>query len=65
MTFTSEANYDLGPASRYYVSESKPDSVGEWSLAGNQGFVRASLFDVTGALAASIAQGIFIRHPGP
>lgn len=31
VTFTSEANYDLGPASRFYVSEAKPDDVGEWS----------------------------------
>jgi acyl-CoA thioesterase-2 len=33
------------------------------SLAGNQGFVRASLFDRAGGLTASIAQGVFIRHP--
>lgn len=31
ITFTSEANYDLGPASRFYVSEKTPDDVGEWS----------------------------------
>ncbi|MGE7470205.1 right-handed parallel beta-helix repeat-containing protein [Bosea sp. NPDC003192] len=31
VTFTSEANYDLGPASRFYVSEKTPDDVGEWS----------------------------------
>lgn len=31
ITFTSEANYDLGPASRYFVSEKTPDDVGEWS----------------------------------
>jgi len=31
MTFTTEANYDLGAASRYYVSQDKPDAVGEWS----------------------------------
>ncbi|CAN7433319.1 right-handed parallel beta-helix repeat-containing protein [Bosea sp. LjRoot237] len=31
ITFTSEANYDLGPASRFYVSEGTPDDVGEWS----------------------------------
>jgi parallel beta-helix repeat protein len=31
ITFTSEANYDLGPASRFYVSEKMPDDVGEWS----------------------------------
>lgn len=32
MTFTSEANYDLGPASRFFVSEPVPDGVGEWSF---------------------------------
>ncbi|SFI04085.1 parallel beta-helix repeat (two copies) [Bosea sp. OK403] len=32
MTFTTAANYDLGPASRFYVSEKTPDSVGEWSF---------------------------------
>jgi len=31
MTFTTEANYDLGAASRYYVSQDTPDNVGEWS----------------------------------
>ncbi|WID96698.1 hypothetical protein QO058_29020 [Bosea vestrisii] len=31
ITFTTEANYDLGAASRYYVSEKTPDDVGEWS----------------------------------
>lgn len=31
ITFTSEANYDLGPASRFYISEDEPDAVGEWS----------------------------------
>ncbi|MCV9935345.1 right-handed parallel beta-helix repeat-containing protein [Boseaceae bacterium BT-24-1] len=31
ITFTSEANYDLGPASRFYISEGTPDDVGEWS----------------------------------
>jgi parallel beta-helix repeat protein len=31
VTFTSEANYDLGPASRFFISEAKPDDVGEWS----------------------------------
>jgi acyl-CoA thioesterase-2 len=32
------------------------------SLAGNQGFVGASLFDSSGGLAASIAQGVFVRR---
>jgi parallel beta-helix repeat protein len=32
MTFTDEANYDLGAASRFYVSEAVPDGVGEWSF---------------------------------
>ena len=32
LTFTTEANYDLGPASRFYVSEKTPASVGEWSF---------------------------------
>jgi parallel beta-helix repeat protein len=32
MTFSSEANYDLGPASRFFVSEPMPDAVGEWSF---------------------------------
>lgn len=31
MTFTTEANYDLGAASRYFVSQDTPDNVGEWS----------------------------------
>ncbi|RXT55141.1 hypothetical protein B6S44_11015 [Bosea sp. Tri-44] len=31
ITFTTEANYDLGAASRYFVSEKTPDGVGEWS----------------------------------
>jgi acyl-CoA thioesterase-2 len=35
------------------------------SLLGNQGFVRASLFDAAGGLGASIAQSVFIRHPDP
>jgi acyl-CoA thioesterase II len=35
------------------------------SLAGNQGYVQASLYDHAGGLAASIAQGVFIRHPQP
>jgi parallel beta-helix repeat protein len=32
MHFSTEANYDLGAASRYYVSEAVPDGVGEWSF---------------------------------
>ena len=32
MTFSSEANYDLGPASRFFISEPVPDAVGEWSF---------------------------------
>src|SRR6201999_1953952 len=32
------------------------------SLAGNQGFVAASLFDGDGRLAASLLQGVFVRH---
>ena len=35
------------------------------SLAGNQGFVQASLFDASGGLTASVAQGVYIRNPGP
>lgn len=31
ITFTTEANYDLGASSRYYISEDTPDAVGEWS----------------------------------
>lgn len=31
ITFTTDANYDLGAASRYYISEDTPDNVGEWS----------------------------------
>lgn len=31
ITFTTEANYDLGAASRYFVSQDTPDAVGEWS----------------------------------
>lgn len=31
ITFTTEANYDLGAASRFYISEDTPDDVGEWS----------------------------------
>lgn len=31
VTFTSEANYELGPASRFYISEETPSQVGEWS----------------------------------
>jgi acyl-CoA thioesterase-2 len=33
------------------------------SLSGNQGYVQASLFDAAGGLAASVSQGVFIRHP--
>jgi acyl-CoA thioesterase-2 len=35
------------------------------SIHGNQGFVQASLFDRTGALSASIFQGVFVRRPLP
>jgi len=31
------------------------------SLSGNQGFVRASVFDGTGGLVASVDQGVFFR----
>jgi acyl-CoA thioesterase-2 len=36
---------------------------GTHSLSGNQGFVQASLHHWSGALVASIAQGVFIRRP--
>jgi acyl-CoA thioesterase-2 len=35
------------------------------SLAGNQGFVRSSIFDADGGLSASVLQGVFIRRPAP
>jgi acyl-CoA thioesterase II len=33
------------------------------SLSGNQGFVQATLHHSSGALVASIAQGVFVRRP--
>jgi acyl-CoA thioesterase-2 len=33
------------------------------SLAGNQGFVRAAIFNADGQLVASVDQGVFIRRP--
>jgi acyl-CoA thioesterase len=33
------------------------------SLSGNQGFVRASLFDEDGGLVVSVDQGVFFRSP--
>jgi acyl-CoA thioesterase len=38
------------------------------SICGNQVFVQAALFDTSGRLAMTIAQGVFVRrgppHPG-
>jgi acyl-CoA thioesterase-2 len=34
------------------------------SLVGNQGFVRATLHDAGGGLAASILQSVYVRQPG-
>ncbi|MCO5090967.1 nitrous oxide reductase family maturation protein NosD [Bosea sp. (in: a-proteobacteria)] len=56
MTFTSEANYDLGPASRFYVSEPVPDGVGEWSFDSRTGtilFKAPAGFTGEGAVASS------------
>lgn len=56
MTFTSEANYDLGPASRFHVSEPVPDGVGEWSFDSRTGtvlFKAPAGFTGEGAVASS------------
>ncbi|UZF91596.1 right-handed parallel beta-helix repeat-containing protein [Bosea sp. NBC_00550] len=56
MTFTSEANYDLGPASRFFVSEPVPDGVGEWSFNSQTGtilFKAPAGFTGDGAVASS------------
>jgi parallel beta-helix repeat protein len=56
MTFTTEANYDLGPASRFFVSEPVPDSVGEWSFDSQTGtvlFKAPAGFTGEGAVASS------------
>jgi parallel beta-helix repeat protein len=56
MTFTSAANYDLGAASRFYVSQPVPDGVGEWSFDGDTGtvlFKAPAGFTGEGAVASS------------
>jgi parallel beta-helix repeat protein len=56
MTFTSAANYDLGAASRFFVSEPVPDSVGEWSFDSQTGtvlFKAPAGFTGEGAVASS------------
>lgn len=60
--FSSEANYDLGPASRFYVSEAQPDNVGEWSFnAASQtiSFRAPSGFSGSGAVASG-DQSLFV-----
>ncbi|CAN7282574.1 right-handed parallel beta-helix repeat-containing protein [Bosea sp. LjRoot9] len=56
MTFTTEANYDLGAASRFFVSEPVPDNVGEWSFDSQTGtvlFKAPAGFTGEGAVASS------------
>lgn len=60
--FTSEANYDLGPASRFYVSEATPDNAGEWSFNAATktiSFRAPAGFDGTGAVASG-DQSLFV-----
>lgn len=62
MHFTSEANYDLGAASRYYVSEATPDGVGEWSFNAQTQTISYRApegFTGTGAVA-SADQSLFV-----
>lgn len=62
MTFTSEANYELGAASRFYVSEAVPDGVGEWSFNAQTktiSFRAPADFTGTGAVA-SADQSLFV-----
>lgn len=62
ITFAGEANYDLGPASRFYVSEATPDNVGEWSFNAQTQTVsyRAPAgFDGQGAVASG-DQSLFV-----
>lgn len=62
MTFSSEANYDLGPASRFFVSEPVPDAVGEWSFDSATQTVRYKApegFTGEGAVVSD-AQSLFV-----
>jgi acyl-CoA thioesterase II len=65
---------EVGPISTLSATHSvwfhRPARLAHWhlfdvhteSLAGNQGFVRARLFEDSGALVASIAQRVFLRR---
>lgn len=62
MTFSSEANYDLGPASRFFISEPVPDAVGEWSFDSATQTVRYKApegFTGEGAVASD-AHSLFV-----